>query len=68
MRWRIFLQPSKDNVDSYVVVNRPKNQDESIMLKIADCDRRVQLWFPWNTKDQIATSRKKVAGDRKSGV
>lgn len=38
-----------------------KKEDYSIMLKVADCDRRVQLWFPWSTPDKLAISRKKLA-------
>ena len=61
-RWRRYLQPAKDEVDSYVVVEVPNNKEDfSILLKVADCERNVKLWFPWSTTDKINTSRKKVA-------
>jgi hypothetical protein len=67
VRQRWFLEPASTEVDSYVVVDLPSPwQDESALLKIADCDRRIQLWFPWGSKRAIARSRKKIAGLRKA--
>lgn len=61
-QWRQFLQSPDTEVDSYVVVHIPdQKQDEAAMLKIADCDRRVMLWFSWGSAKGIATSRKKIA-------
>lgn len=62
VRWRKFLQKASDDVDSYVVVEVPrKSEDYSMLLKIADCDRNVKLWFPWSNAEKAAISRKKIA-------
>ena len=52
MRWRLFLEPAGNDVDSYVSVHVNSWQ---IKLKIADCDRRVRLYFtPTNEKNRRA--------------
>lgn len=63
MVWRRFLQDASTSVDSYVVVDVPKVEDgtdQSMMLKIADCERNVRLWFGWSTAKARRQSRKKL--------
>lgn len=48
-RYRRFLEPVKNRVDSYVVVEDDgwRNNDySSVELKVADCNRNVVLSFP----------------------
>jgi len=62
MIWRTFLQDASTVVDSYVVVETPGvTADQSIMLKIADCDQSIKLWFGWGTDRRYKISRKKLA-------
>lgn len=59
--WRVFLQNPNTGTDSYVVVSSPQgSEDESIMLKVADCERNVRLWFGWGSNNSIKISRKKL--------
>ena len=59
MRWRKFLQPATDQVDSYVAVHIPRsNQDMSIELKINDCTRTVSLWLTTNPYKRKAMVKK----------
>ncbi len=61
-RWRRFLEPTRTEVDSYVLVEIPsKDGDQSALLKIADCDRHIRLWFPWWGKPAIERTRLKIA-------
>ena len=61
-RWRKFLEPSKWAVDSYVVIQLPfKDSDNAGLLKIADCDQSVKLWFPWGSTESIIRTRNKIA-------
>lgn len=56
MRWRRFLESAGNEVDSYVAV---EVSDYSIGLKIADCDRRVKLFFtPSGEKNRAQMLRK----------
>lgn len=58
MRWRTFLEPAGNDVDSYVAV---KVNDWEIELKIADCDRRIKLYFQPESERNRKTMLKKVA-------
>lgn len=61
-RWRKFLQPVSQDVDSYIVVEVPRNsQDGSMILKIADCDKSVGIYFHCSTLQKQEISRKKIA-------
>ncbi len=61
-RWRRFLEPSIHDVDSYVVVEVPlKDGEAAVLLKIADCDRVIRLWFPWSLESSVKRSRHKLA-------
>ena len=61
-RWRKFLEPPKWNADSYVMVQLPvKDSDNAGMLKIADCDENIKLYFPWGCTESNIRTRKKIA-------
>ena len=52
--WRKFLEPPKNDVDSYVKVT---SSDTYVNLKIADCNRTISLGFdpsPKKSKDMKA--------------
>lgn len=53
---RHFL--TNTDVDSYIKVITYPN--ESIHLKLADCDRAANIWFPINTKKRLKHSIKKL--------
>ena len=58
IRWRTFLEPARNDVDSYVAVSV---DDNFIDLKVADCDRRVHLYFYPGTAKERRTARAKLA-------
>lgn len=62
IRRRWFLCPPSADVDSYVVVSDegPDDSWRSINLKIADCNRHVNIGFSMRSGD-IAASRAKFA-------
>jgi hypothetical protein len=61
-RWRKFLQLASQDVDSYVAVTIPRNaQDMSMVLKIADCNKSIELYFNLSTLRNQKISRKKIA-------
>lgn len=56
MRWRTFLEPAGNDVDSYVAL---KVNDYEIELKIADCNRNAKLGFtPYNERHRKTMLRK----------
>jgi len=63
-RKRWFLEPPSSGVDSYVVVDDDNDihvhSYDSILLKIADCDRRVHLYFPTGTAERRRQARRKL--------
>jgi hypothetical protein len=42
---RRFLEPPSSGVDSFVKVTVERGNYANVLLKIADCDRRVELWL-----------------------
>ena len=57
MRWRTFLEPTSNGVDSYVAVNV---EHTYIGLKVADCTRVVDLNFDTRTPTDRRTARSKL--------
>lgn len=67
MRWRKFLETTASGVDSYVVLNWEADSNyPDASLKIADCDRRVSLYFGLKTKVQVRAARRKLNGLREA--
>ena len=59
-RHREFLEPARNDVDSYVAVAYYKDESwPSMELKVADCNRNVNLHFGLS-KNKIKTSRRKL--------
>lgn len=63
MRWRVFLEPAGNDVDSYVAIHINNYQ---IKLKIADCDRSVKLYFTPENEGHRKTLLKKIEKIRMS--
>lgn len=58
MRWRRFLEPATNNVDSYIAVHIDRNT--WIDLKIADCNRSIVLGFGLESPTKIKTAQAKL--------
>jgi len=57
-RWRVFLEPANNEVDSYVAVN---DQGSYAELKLADCTSTIELTFYTRSAKQRRTAHIKLA-------
>lgn len=58
--YRRFLESANSGVDSYITIRHdPDVKWPDLNLKIADCNRRVNLWFGLTKKD-LRRSRRKL--------